>query len=75
MYDGSGNLIKNVRSNNELYILFEAETAELMKVREKNIILNAEKDRKAKLGMSDLVDAVTNKTVKTPVKTVIPEPK
>lgn len=58
MYDDKGELIKNIRSNNELYILFEDETKEIMKTREKNIIENAEKERKNKMGMSDLVDAV-----------------
>ena len=58
MYDGKGNLIKNIRSNNELYILFEEETKVKMKTREENIIKNAEKERKSKMDMSDLVDAV-----------------
>lgn len=73
MYNEKGNLIENVRSNNELYKLFEDETKELMKVREENIIKNAEKDRKNKMGMSDLVDAVNKtpeKLIKKPKKVV-----
>lgn len=53
-------LARNKVDNNELYILFEDETKELMKVRDQNIIANAEKERKAKMGTSELVDAILN---------------
>lgn len=68
MYDQKGKEIENIRSNNELYIIYEEETVEVMKQRDKNIIKNAEKAKKEKMGMSDLVDAVVNKSEKPKAK-------
>lgn len=50
---------RNKHDNNEFYVIDEEKTAELLKVREQNLIDNAKKREKEKLGQSDLVDAMT----------------
>jgi len=49
---------RNSQDNNELYILFEEETKELMDKREQNIKNNAVLKAKENVGMADLVDAL-----------------
>jgi hypothetical protein len=49
---------RNSHTNNELYIIDEEATLEMIEQREKNIILNAEKSRKEKMTTSDLVEAI-----------------
>ena len=59
---------RNTIKNNEIYVLFEDETIELMELREQNIIDNAEKDRKSKLDINDLVDAIVERKVEKKTK-------
>lgn len=69
---------RNSHPNNELYVIYEDDTAELMKVREQNILDNAEKAKRASTSMADLVDAVAEKAAKPKkekVKPVVVEPK
>jgi hypothetical protein len=61
-----GKAIEGIRSNNELYVIDEEKTAELMKLRDENVIKNAEKAKKENLGQSDLVDAIKNLGVAQP---------
>ena len=49
---------RNSHDNNELYVIDEKKTEKLMKEREENIKLNAEKAKKEKTSLADLVDAV-----------------
>ena len=60
--------MRNSQENNELYIIDEEATEVAMAQREENIILNAARDKKSKMSMADLIDAVATKSEK-PKKT------
>jgi hypothetical protein len=63
---------RNSQSNNELYIIDEKKTAELMKERDANVIANAKQKQRESLTQADLIDAmVTAVSGKAPVQ---PEP-
>jgi len=66
---------RNEHPNNEYYVVFEEETAELMKQREANIQENAEKESRKNVTMADLVDVVANggKPVKAKILEAVPD--
>lgn len=49
---------ENAQANNVLWIIDEEATAKMEEQRQKNIILNAERDQREKLSTADLVEAV-----------------
>ena len=61
---------RNEIQNNEFYEFLEEETTELMKIREGNILKNAETRKKESLGISDLATAVIE-LAKPKVKAVV----
>jgi len=64
---------RNEIQNNEFYEFLEEETTELMKIREGNILKNAEIRKKESLGISDLATAVIE-LAKPKVKAVVELP-
>lgn len=59
---------RNSHDNNELYVIDEEKTAELMKQREVNSKLNVEKAKREQVGFADLVEGLT-KAVAKPLNT------
>lgn len=68
---------RNSQENNELYVVDEEYTAQLMKQREQNIIDNAEKAKFDNVGTADLVKAIAGLTgaAKSEPEVKKPEPK
>jgi hypothetical protein len=60
---------RNSHNNNELYIIDEDATLEMMEQRELNIIENAKKAKRDKMDMSDLIEAVVGTKEAKPKKT------
>ena len=56
---------RNAQKNNELYIIDEEKTTELLKERAKNIEAQAEAKKRENVSMADLVDAVVDSTAKS----------
>ena len=59
---------RNYHNNNELYIIDEAATDEMMEQRELNIIENAKKAKREKMSTSDLIDAIVGSKEDKPKK-------
>lgn len=64
---------RNAHNNNELYIIDEEKTTELMKLREQSIIENKERAKRESLTQADLIEAIAGGIKSKPSKSSEPD--